>query len=92
MVQLTDELIAALDAEAQRLGVSRSAIIREAVEDHLRSSSERELTAKIVAGYTRVPPTTPDEWGSLERGGDVATRELAQRLDAEEQALGHEPW
>lgn len=84
MVQLSDELLGALDAEARRLGVSRSALIREAIEERLHENSERELTRRIVEGYVRVPPVTPDEWGSLERFGEVTTRELGQRLDAEE--------
>ncbi len=92
MVQLSDELRAALDAEAKRLGVSRSALIREAIEERLHESSERDLTQRIVAGYTRIPPAFPDKWGSLEDAGDVATLELAQRLDAEERAQGFEPW
>lgn len=92
MVQLSEDLLAALDAEAQHRGVSRSALIREAIQEHLHESTEREVTRRIVAGYTRVPPASPDEWGSLEHAGDVAARELAQRLDAEERAQGFEPW
>lgn len=92
MVQLTDELIDALDERAYRRGLSRSALIREAVEALLADDREAAITAAIVDGYRRVPPQEPDEWGDLERSGATSTRETLQRLDAEEQSMGLEPW
>jgi hypothetical protein len=88
LVQLTDQLIAELDAEAGRRGISRSALIREAVEAHLADSREAELTRRIVEGYRRVPPATPDEWGDLQRQADVTTVETMRRLDIEERERG----
>lgn len=88
MVQLSDELVGLVDAEAARRGVSRSALIREAIVEHLAASHEAVMTRKIVEGYQRVPPTTPDAWGRLEDHQDEATLELVQRLDAEERAGG----
>jgi predicted DNA-binding protein len=92
MVQLTDELRQLLDAEAERRGISRSALIREAIASHLKETGEAAVTEKIVEGYRRIPPTTPDDWGGLEAAGDHATRELLQRLDAEERASGEGGW
>ncbi len=92
MVQLTDELLNELDAEATERGVSRSALIREAVETHLTERREDAIGRAIVEGYRRIPPGTPDEWGDLEHMADVAGRETAQRLDEEERAAGFEPW
>ncbi len=92
MVQLTDELRERLDEEAARRGVSRSAVIREALTVYLTESSEAAITRKIVEGYTRVPPEVPDEWGDLEALGDIAGREVAQQLSAEERAAGLGPW
>lgn len=92
MVQLNDELVAALDAEAARRGVSRSALIREAVQEFLGDTVDVIVGAAIVEGYRRVPPETPDEWGSPMEAADVSARETAQRLDAEERAQGLEPW
>lgn len=92
MVQLTDDLVAALDAEAARRGVSRSALIREAVAAFLGEGIDAMVSAAIVEGYRRVPPETPDEWGSLVELAEASTRETAQRLDAEERARGFEPW
>jgi hypothetical protein len=88
MVQLSDELIGLVDGEAARRGVSRSALIREAIIEHLAASHQAVMTRKIVEGYQRVPPTTPDAWGGLEDHQDEATLELLQRLDAEERAGG----
>lgn len=92
LVQLSDDLVARLDAEAARRRVSRSALIRTAVEALLEGSAEAARTATIVDGYRRVPPAVPDEWGDLDRAGETAAVEVAQRLDAEERAAGHEPW
>ncbi len=92
IVQLNDDLVAELDAVAGRLGVSRSALIREAVSAYLAENGEDAITRAIVDGYRRVPPGTPDEWGVLDEQGEHATVELLVRLDAEERAAGHEPW
>lgn len=92
MVQLTDELVQLLDREAVRAGVSRSAVIREAVVRYLTDSREADITGQIVDGYRRQPATTPDEWGSLDASTDLASRELLARLDAEERHGGHAPW
>ena len=92
MVQLTDDLVENLDTEAARRRISRSAIIREAITEHLVRSSDDRIGRLIVEGYTRVPPGTPDEWGSPDDAGDISARELAQRLDQEERAAGLDPW
>lgn len=92
MVQLNEELLAALDDEAQRRGMSRSAVIREAVASHLSASVRAEIARRIVEGYRRVPPGVPDEWGDVEAAADRSTIETLQRLDAEERAAGLDPW
>lgn len=92
MVQLNDELLGLLDEEASRRGVSRSALIRGALEESLRGAREAKIAGEIVRGYQRIPPATPDEWGDLETQSDEANADLLHRLDAEEKASGHEPW
>lgn len=92
MVQLTDSLVGQLDAEAARRGISRSALVREAVERHLAERQERSIGQQIADGYRRIPPATPDEWGDLEPLADAAAAELLHRLDAEERQQGHDAW
>jgi metal-responsive CopG/Arc/MetJ family transcriptional regulator len=55
LVQLTDKLLAELDARAAREGRSRSELIREAITDYLNGDREAELDRQIVDGYTRHP-------------------------------------
>ena len=92
MVQLSDDLLELLDAEAKRRGMSRSALIREALRDYLAGSVEAEITRRIVEGYTKRPQAPVDEWGDLAEQSLRAAREVAARLDAEERAAGFEPW
>ena len=92
MVQLTDDLVELLDREAGRRGVSRSALIREAIQSHLAEAREAEISRQIVEGYRRIPPGTPDEWGDLEALADIANEEMLARLDEEERKAGFERW
>ncbi len=88
MVQLTDEISDRLDREAAQRGCSRSAIIRQAVAEHLdRSSMERDVEA-YVAAYRRLPQGTSDVWGDLETAGSADSHALALSLDAEDEAAG----
>ncbi len=84
MVQLTDDLVARLDDEARARGVSRSALIRDAIEAGLSESREAELSRRIVAGYRRAPQGRPDEWGDLGTASRRSSLEALQRLDEEE--------
>ncbi len=91
MVQLTDELIRLLDLRAAAAGVSRSQLIREAIEAYLAADREAEMDRRIRKGYTRQPQRGEydvDEWGDL--GGMVTalTVESLRRLDDEERAGG----
>jgi metal-responsive CopG/Arc/MetJ family transcriptional regulator len=61
LVQLTDELLAALDQRAARTGQSRSELIRTAVEQYLDSELQRRMDRQIVKGYTRIPQED-DPW------------------------------
>ena len=88
MVQLSDELLAQLDDEASARGCSRSALIRQAVEEHLERSSEAAKVRRYVGGYMAQPPGSVDEWGDLAASADRDGRELAARLEGEERATG----
>lgn len=80
LVQLTDELVYALDREAVRTGKSRSALIREAVEAHLYDEVEAEISRQIVDGYTRMPQSEEEV-----RFGDWAARESNRMLSEQEE-------
>lgn len=88
MVQLSEDLVEQLDREAARRGCSRSAVIREAVADHLGASAEKALVDRYVEGYRRTPQATKDEWGDLADDQRRAAVELGRRLDAEDDATG----
>jgi len=92
MVQLSDELVGALSQEAQRQGLSRSALIRTVLQQYLETIGQDAVGRQIAEGYRRVPPTTPDEWGQLSTLTDRATADALVRFDAEERLAGSEPW
>ena len=56
-VQMTldEELVAAVDRVARKLGISRSAFAREALRDALTRVRVRSLEQKQRDGYTRKP-------------------------------------
>ncbi len=80
LVQLSDELVDLLDREALRRGVSRSALIREAVEQHLHDEREAEIDRRIVEAYTRMPQTEEE----LEWDGTSACAGAQRQLDEED--------
>ena len=82
MVQLSEELIEQLDAQASIRGCSRSALIREAVENHLQSSVENKRIQTYVAGYSQTPQS------DAEGPDDSLHHEMARALDREEDAAG----
>jgi hypothetical protein len=92
MVQLTEELVDVLDREAARRQLSRSALIREILHEHLAGAADARLSERIVAGYRRIPPATPDGWADVDGLTDTSTRELLERLDAEEREGGRGTW
>jgi metal-responsive CopG/Arc/MetJ family transcriptional regulator len=57
LVQLTQTLLRRLDERAAREGRSRSALIRDAIEDYLYDEEEAEISRQIVEGYERIPET-----------------------------------
>jgi predicted DNA-binding protein len=61
LVQLTDDLLAALDQHAVATGRSRSELIRQAIERYRAAVGADEVDRRIVDGYRRKPQTA-DEW------------------------------
>ena len=70
LVQLNDALLASLDERAGKLGVSRSELIRTAIESYLAADREARIDAAIVAGYERIPPVE-DPWADAAAAGSV---------------------
>ena len=88
MVQLTDELVAELDEEAERTGVSRSALIRacsSATSGNAAMPRRSAATSRATAG-TR--PETSTSGATLAAQADRDGHELARRLAAEEEEAG----
>lgn len=85
LVQLSDDLVELLDRQARRRRVSRSELIREAVESYTYDEREAEIDRSIVEAYTRIPqePDPMAEFFFLEN-----MRALAE----EEREAGFEPW
>jgi metal-responsive CopG/Arc/MetJ family transcriptional regulator len=62
LVQLTDELLARLDERAGQERISRSELIRKAIEEHLATGEAAAIDRAIVEGYTRIPQPESDPW------------------------------
>lgn len=60
LVQLTEGLLALLDERAGRDRVSRSELIRRAVEAYLIADADAAIDRAIVDGYMRRPAPEPD--------------------------------
>lgn len=89
LVQLTDELVSALDRRAAARGVSRSAVIRELLESALIEDRRTELSRRMIDGYTRQPQHEGrDAWGDLDAWTEVNTRRNLAALVAEEDEPG----
>ena len=61
LVQLSDDLVAALDQHAASSGRSRSDLIREAMERYIHDVLEGDIDRQIVEGYRRLPQE-PAPW------------------------------
>lgn len=73
-VQLTldEELVAAVDKTAARLGTTRSGFTRQALRQALAQEHERALERKHRAGYLRKPPKRGEfsGWGTEQAWGE----------------------
>lgn len=62
LVQLTQELVAALDQVAAERGLSRSHLIREAIEAYLADTLDAAIDREIIEAYRRQPQTADPAW------------------------------
>lgn len=77
LVQLSEELLRRLDERAAREGRSRSALIRDAIDDYLYDEEQAQIDCEIREGYERIPQT--DE-------------EVASAYREAQEAIREEPW
>jgi len=77
LVQLSDKLLQRLDERAAREGRSRSALIRDAINDYLVDEERDKITRQIIEGYERIPET--DE-------------EMAWAEASAQEMIEEEPW
>ncbi len=95
MVQLTENLVERLDDRAARTGVSRSQLVREAVEEFLTADRKELIDQQIVDGYTRMPQVDEydtDEWADFDKQLTALTAKQMQQLNREEREAGYGPW
>jgi metal-responsive CopG/Arc/MetJ family transcriptional regulator len=62
-VVLDSELLRAANGAAKRARVNRSALIREALREHLRNLRRREVEAQDRQGYEKLPPAAGETAG-----------------------------
>lgn len=74
LVQLNEELLRRLDERVAREGRSRSALIRDAIEEYLADETRDEITRQIIEGYERIP-TTEEEMEIAEASAREAVEE-----------------
>lgn len=85
LVQLSDELVTLLDQEAGRRRISRSQLIREAIEQHAAIKRTAEFDQAYVESYTRFPQE-PDP------DAIISAIVAAKAMDEEEREAGLDPW
>jgi metal-responsive CopG/Arc/MetJ family transcriptional regulator len=66
LVQLNDDLLRQLDERAAKEGRSRSAVIRDAIEEWLFDEDKARIDREIIEGYERIP-LTEEELAAAER-------------------------
>jgi len=65
LVQLTDEMVEALDRRAKHEGLSRSKLVRDLLDAALSSGAEHDRA--MIEGYRRMPQSeAADAWGDLD--------------------------
>lgn len=55
LIQMSDDLLARLDARAAREHRNRSEVVREAISAYLDGDQESEIDRQIVDAYMRMP-------------------------------------
>lgn len=92
-VRLPSELLDEVDRIVQtEAAASRADAVRQALDLWVRAAKRRRTGEAIVAGYDRMPPVRPDDWGDLNAALDWATAAVMSDLERQEREAGLEPW
>jgi metal-responsive CopG/Arc/MetJ family transcriptional regulator len=59
-ISLPDDLLRSIDEQSAEAGLSRSEVIRQALEEMQRAASERAAEAQYIAGYRKHPETSAE--------------------------------
>ncbi len=59
-ISLPDDLLRSIDDQSAEAGLSRSEVIRQALEEMQRATSEKAVEAQYIAGYRKHPETPAD--------------------------------
>lgn len=73
-VSIPDPLFAEAEAEARKLGLSRSKLVQIALEDWLKARRDAELTAAINRAVERDGEPTPEDEAWLAHGREMLRR------------------
>jgi predicted transcriptional regulator len=95
MVQLNEDLLKLVDDRAAREGVSRSRLIRRALEAFLAEDREAAVDRQIIEGYRKMPQGgefDADEWGAIGDLMTALTLDQMRQVDREEREAGLPPW
>jgi len=83
LVQLTDDLVDALDRRAAREGVSRSKLVRDLLHVALNAGDQHDRA--LVEGYSRIPQSeASDAWGDLAEWSATNARRNVAALNEED--------
>lgn len=83
LLQLSDELVEALDRRAKREGVSRSKLVRDLLDTALNAGDEHDRA--LIEGYGRMPQSdAADAWGDLARWSATNARRNAAAVNDED--------
>ena len=75
MVQLTEDLVRRLDDRAKHEGVSRSQLIRDAVEAYLEADAHRRAVVHFHEAYAAMPDTPEEQAVALRNAADMVADE-----------------
>lgn len=80
MLQLSEEQIDELDRVAHQQGISRSKLVRDAVDALIDPPSDVTIDEQYARAYP-TPSSGLDEWGDLDAWHDAARRARAEAAD-----------